>query len=174
MISEERSVRMGVRFFMSSCFDKTSFVLTSCGRFDLLQRTIARSPWVFAEKSLIDDSGHHHATLDTLKDRGFLILNNPTPKGQPYSIDRAYAHTSDPYIYDWAFDQLDFSAHVLDLNPRLSLISYINLEERYQRRYPAAYQQKLDDLIRVERKSATLRYPRFSQRDIFWSFLILT
>ena len=149
---------------MSSCFDKTSFVLTSCGRFDLLQRTIASmEPWVFAEKSLIDDSGHPHATLDTLKDRGFLILNNPTPKGQPYSIDKAYATC--PYIFhdDWAFDQLDFSAHVLDLNPRLS--SYINLEERYQRRYPAAYQQKLDDLIRVERKSATLRYPRFSQRD---------
>ena len=130
------------------------------------------SVFEFAEKSLIDDSGHHHETLDTLKDRGFVILNNPTPKGQHYSIDRAYA--SCPYIFhcqdDWVFDQLDLSAHVLDLNPRLSLISYINLEAQYQRRYPAAYQQKLDDLIRVERKSATLRYPRFSQRGIFLVF----
>ena len=167
---------------MSDVFDKISFVLTSCGRFDLLERTIeSMSPWVFgfAEKILIDDSGYQHEILDHLHDRGFLILSNPSQQGQHYSIDRAYSQATCPYIFhcqdDWVFDRcpdLDLSRHVLDLNPRLSLISFINLEERCQRRYPEDYPQRLAKLTLVHHNGSTLRYPPFSQNrnNVYWSF----
>ena len=63
-------------------------------RFDLLEQTIASmEPWVFdfVEKIVIDDSGRPHEVLDKLQERGFVVLSNPTRKGQHYSIDRAYS-----------------------------------------------------------------------------------
>ena len=151
-----------------------SFILTSCGRFDLLERTIASmDPWVFefAEKILIDDSEHHHPILDHLHDLGMVVLSNPTPKGQHYSIDRAYSQATCPYIFhcedDWVFDRcpdLEITRYLLDINPRLSQVCFTDLDYAYKCKYPADYEQKIEGLqfTTVHYNGTTFRYPAFS------------
>ena len=151
-----------------------SFVLTSCGRFDLLEQTIASmEPWVFdfAEKIVIDDSGRPHEVLDKLQERGFLVLSNSTRKGQHYSIDRAYSQATCPYIFhcqdDWMFDQcpnLDLARYILDINPRLSQVCFSDFEAGHKTKYPHDYKRRLDAMkfTVVDYNGVTWRYPAFS------------
>jgi GT2 family glycosyltransferase len=99
---------------------RVTCVLTSCGRFDLLDKTL-RSFFKFntypIEKFIIiDDSGYANAhamisrTLDQLKlyeSPEFLILINEKNVGQVKSINLAYAHVKTQYIFhmedDWEF-----------------------------------------------------------------------
>jgi hypothetical protein len=109
-----------------------SFVLTSCGRFDLLEETLSsffrhnRAP--IARYILVEDSGDD-AVRESVAKCGieFTILVNNPKLGQLRSIDRAYAAVETPFILhcedDWRFLRGGFieeSIRILNAFPNVS------------------------------------------------------
>ena len=90
----------------------TTFVLTSCGRFDLLAETmltfLACNAAPIARYLIVEDSGDA-SVRDVLGglDIAIEFLVNDPPRGQMASIDRAYAKVDTPYVFhcedDWRF-----------------------------------------------------------------------
>jgi hypothetical protein len=114
--------------------DAYSVVLTSCGRFELLRRTLASllpaldAP--FAQFIIVEDSGDARVR-EAVAGFGvdFDILVNETKQGQIGSIDRAYSHVKAPLIFhcedDWEFFRagwLEPSARLLQLYPDVSMV----------------------------------------------------
>lgn len=91
---------------MTDLSDEITFVLTSCGRPDLLRQTLdsfnAYNTYPIARFILIEDSGDrqmHDFLQSQYGDLLDVILFNDPPLGQIRSIDRAYAHVETPYIF---------------------------------------------------------------------------
>jgi hypothetical protein len=97
--------------------DSITFVITSCGRFDLLQECLAS---FFAYNTapinrylLVEDSGDHrvHDVIAKFDVPMEVIVNDP-PVGQIAAIDRAYHSVTTPYIFhcedDWRFFRSGF------------------------------------------------------------------
>ncbi len=87
-----------------------SLVVTSCGRHDLLEKTlrsfIQHNRFPIKETIIVEDSAEvspeWFAKLDGL---GWKVwITNGCRKGQIYSIDRAYAEVKTPYIAHWEDD----------------------------------------------------------------------
>jgi hypothetical protein len=111
-----------------------SFVITSCGRFDLLEDTLSsffrhnRAP--IARYILVEDSGKE-SVRETLAKCAFqftILVNNPR-LGQLRSIDRAYASVETPFIFhcedDWRFFRGGFieeSIRILNAFPNVSAV----------------------------------------------------
>lgn len=117
----------------SKSFEYTC-VLTSCNRFDVLEKTLV-SLFKFIdikplEFIIIEDSGNRDV-LKTLEkfDFDFNIIINPINLGQAKSIDIAYANVKTPYIFhcedDWEFTRTGFiqeSFKLLQYHPEVSLV----------------------------------------------------
>lgn len=94
-----------------------TFVLTSCGRFDLLAETVVtfleHNTAPIARWLIVEDSGAE-AVRDVLGgiDAPLEFLVNDPPVGQIRSIDRAYALVDTPYVFhcedDWRFFRRGF------------------------------------------------------------------
>jgi len=126
-----------------------TLVLTSCGRFDLLEKTLesleAAEPTGFAHRIIIEDSGD--AAMAARISKRFpdyeLIFNQPNI-GQMRAIDRAYAAVRTPYVFhcedDWRFEPdpfLDPCRQVLENNPTVSVACVrkpAELHPKYQTR----------------------------------------
>lgn len=119
-----------------------SVVVTSCGRFDLLRRTlqslrdtldIAPQAWI-----IIEDSGDE-AVRDVVRDLGIdaeIIINRPQ-LGQMKSIDKLYAAVKTPYVFhcedDWEFFRKGFVADsfaVLEAGAKYSVVCLRPREEQ--------------------------------------------
>ncbi|MGF1561135.1 MAG: glycosyltransferase family 2 protein [Geminicoccaceae bacterium] len=114
--------------------DAITFVLTSCGRFDLLastlERFLAHNTAPIARYIVIEDSGD--SSVDQVVGRFEQPIEpivNQTRLGQMASIDRAYATIDTPYIFhcedDWRFFRGDFieqSRVLLDGDPSISTV----------------------------------------------------
>ncbi|GAB3680692.1 glycosyltransferase family A protein [Salinisphaera aquimarina] len=112
---------------------EVSLVITSCGRLDLLERTLrsfnAHNSYPIAQTILIDDSGDkdvYRRIAEEFGDAFDEILYNEPKLGQIASIDRAYSHVRSPYIFhcedDWLFFRKGFieeSLSVLDEDERI-------------------------------------------------------
>ena len=115
-------------------------VLTSCGRFDLLEKTLnsffAHNTYPIRRFVLVEDSGKDEigdAIPVEYRDRIDLIVNNPRI-GQVASIDKAYRQVETDYIFhcedDWLFYRPGFiedSKVILEAEPqaiRTQLRSY--------------------------------------------------
>ena len=109
--------------------------LTSCGRFDLLERTLAtllpRLDGPVSEVIIAEDSGN-----DAVRDvaakfgRGVRVILNEPPIGQIKSIDRLYSQVATDWIFhcedDWEFFRGGFmeqSFVLLKECKRLSMVS---------------------------------------------------
>lgn len=106
-------------------------VLTSCGRLELLVRTIESfrhfNTYPIQRFLLIDDSGDkdfHHALIDRFPDIEMIL--NEENIGLIPSIDKAYSQVKTPYIFhmedDWEFKDYGFiekSIKVLRNNPQI-------------------------------------------------------
>jgi hypothetical protein len=116
-------------------------VLTSCGRLDLLEKTIKSLPLFFwhrlPHRILVDDSGDPevHRELERQKESGYLIgwhlLLHEKNLGQGHAIDHAYERVSTPYIFhmedDWEFIEYEFisrSLVILEQNPKLCQVTF--------------------------------------------------
>lgn len=111
-----------------------TFVLTSCGRFDLLAETlrtfVACNTAPIARWLVVEDSGREEVR-DVVRGAGVpieLIVNDP-PVGQMTSIDRAYATVDTPYIFhcedDWRFFRSGFVEESLVLLETLATVSAV-------------------------------------------------
>ncbi len=97
-------------------------VLTSCGRLDLLERTIKSLPLFFWHrlpyKILVDDSGDQevHKELTKQKESGYLVgwdlILHDKNLGQGHAIDHAYEKVDTEFIFhmedDWEFIEYEF------------------------------------------------------------------
>lgn len=113
-----------------------TLVLTSCGRFDLLNRTIGSlDPSVMrslSSKIIIDDSGKEEAKNYFSKyDSDWEIIINDQNIGQPKSVDKAYSYVTTPYIFhcedDWFFEKpINFEAciDILESDDRILQVTF--------------------------------------------------
>lgn len=94
-----------------------TFVLTSCGRFDLLAETMVtfleHNTAPIARWIVVEDSGNDNVrTVLGGVDAPLEFLVNDPPVGQIRSIDRAYALVDTPYVFhcedDWRFFRAGF------------------------------------------------------------------
>ena len=115
--------------------DEYTVVITSCGRFDLLERTLqSLQPHLegpLTSLVVVEDSGQaevRDVVRSVAPDAEVLI--NEQRLGQLASIDRAYSTIRTPLVFhcedDWLFTHggfLEDSATLLEAFPHLSLIS---------------------------------------------------
>ena len=87
-----------------------TLVVTSCRRFDLLEKTLASMhPWLgrFPNRILVEDSSDRPQFLNDLESDGFSILINGSRLGQHKSIDNAYDRVETEFVFhcedDWEF-----------------------------------------------------------------------
>jgi len=106
-------------------------VLTSCGRLELLKRTIDSfhkfNTYPIKEFIIVDDSGNHevHEELKRSYPIETLILNDKNI-GQIASIDKGYEQVKTPYLFhvedDWEFYRQGFiekSLAILESDPKI-------------------------------------------------------
>lgn len=116
-------------------------VITSCGRFDLLERTLrSLQPHLTGPLEAVivaEDSGDEAVrdVVGTIVPDAEVLINSPR-MGQLASVDRAYAKVRTPLIFhcedDWQFlcgGFLEPSSELLDAFPHLSLISLRSRQE---------------------------------------------
>ncbi|MCL1123023.1 glycosyltransferase family 2 protein [Shewanella surugensis] len=110
-----------------------SFVLTSCNRFDLLEKTLASflkfNTYPIAQYIIIEDSHNRDklaAVLAKFPTVQFTVLLNEQQLGQMKSIDKAYNNVTSEYIFhcedDWEFYKKGFieaSFKVLDSDDKV-------------------------------------------------------
>lgn len=92
-------------------FNDVTMVITSCGRLDLLDRTIKSIPasvlGSIPHKIIVDDSGNPDVHTNLLKYKDFDLILNSVNIGQPKSVDIAYSKVNTEYIFhcedDWDF-----------------------------------------------------------------------
>lgn len=126
----------------------TTLVVTSCGRLDLLTRTIDSfdecNSYPMASRILIEDSADptvFEAVQRQFADRFDSIITNDPKRGQIASIDHAYAQVTTPYIFhcedDWLFFRSGFveeSRAVLDFDDEIITVWLRELWDTKRRR----------------------------------------
>jgi cold shock CspA family protein len=97
--------------------DKITFVITSCGRFDLLDQCLAsflaHNTAPISRYLLVEDSGNPRVRDVVARfDVPIEVIVNDPPLGQIAAIDRAYSSVVTPYIFhcedDWRFFRSGF------------------------------------------------------------------
>ena len=109
---------------MKRKYDNITLVITSCDRFDLLERTLeSMDPWLddFPEKIIVEDSNADPGLFDRLGAEGFRVIVNGHRLGQLASIDIAYGECNTEFIFhcedDWEFIRepgIEAACHVLE------------------------------------------------------------
>jgi hypothetical protein len=126
--------------------DDVTVCITSCGRRDLLKRTLDsfRRHHSGGRLLISEDSGDA-GMLAWLRDNipDAVVLHDGERRGQMGSVDRLYARVETPYIFhledDWAFDgPVDFAAAkaALEKYPDLSIVCvrrYAELKQAHRR-----------------------------------------
>ena len=114
-------------------------VLTSCGRFDLLERTLtsllSRLTGPLAGIVLIEDSGDPAVHDVVSRFGGIEVIVNDPPLGQIKSIDRAYSRVETEWIFhcedDWEFCRDGFIEESFDILKEFERFSTVKLDWHY-------------------------------------------
>ena len=112
--------------------DLFTFIVTSCGRFDLLEQTLASfSQYYDAQRIVVMEDSGDRVGADAFAARHSNIdmrFNDPK-LGQLCSIDKAYASVTTPYVFhledDWLFEAgVDpiSAVRLLQANPKLACV----------------------------------------------------
>ncbi len=115
---------------------KYTVIITSCGRHDLLKRTLdsfAACIDITPEKVVIVEDNPATTRPDWLGER-VVWIQNPENMGQAYSIDRAYEEVTTEYIFhledDWEFLKpgpiMAESLAILRAYPNVSTVTLTN------------------------------------------------
>jgi len=126
---------------LSSSHPSITFVLTSCGRFELLRQTLqtffAHNTHKFDKYVIVEDSLDDgiFKVLDEF-DEKFEVIFNTKKLGQMRSIDRAYASVTSDYVFhcedDWRFfggGYLEDSLALLQHDPAITVVSCRDLKQ---------------------------------------------
>ena len=109
-----------------------TLVITSCGRYDLLRRTIKsillHNTFPFAKTVIVEDAAvitpfpqdlRDWLATETLRLGPVVIIENAGRKGQTYSIDRAYSEVTTEWIFhcedDWEFRESNFIERSMEI-----------------------------------------------------------
>ena len=120
-------------------YNNVSMVITSCGRFDLLERTIKSIPEDILSnlhsKLIIDDSGdssfaHKLVTSPSFCD--FTKIINASNIGQPKSVDKIYSlvntefvlHCEDDWVFHVDYDFISESINILKENSNILQVTF--------------------------------------------------
>lgn len=117
-------------------------VITSCGRRDLLDKTISSlmdTDWgEFSNKIIIEDSGDaemNEYLHDRYHDVFDLILCNERNLGKHASIDKAYSYVETEYVFhcedDWFFYRKGFVRDSLTVLENCPAVSMVGLRSFY-------------------------------------------
>lgn len=121
-----------------------TLVVTSCGRLDLLQRTLDSLFAVerrFDRTIVVEDSGDASVADEIRRHwpEATVLLNQPR-LGQMRAIDRAYGEVETPWIFhcedDWVFDAppvLDEAVAFMTANPKISVACVRRVSELHPR-----------------------------------------
>ena len=161
-----------------------SVVLTSCNRFDLLEKTLDSffqyNTYPINQFIIIEDS-HNLLKLKNILEKyhnvDFLVLSNTPQIGQMKSIEKAYQHVSSDYIFhcedDWEFFRSGFIEESLAiLNSNKKIITVWLREQNDTNSHPIeskVYTIISNDKIKYQllkvkhkRKSASLEWHGFT------------
>lgn len=154
---------------------KITFVLTSCARFDLLEKTLA-SFFQHEDAKLIDrfilteDSGDKavYKVLEKFPQAKFEVLLHNPPKGQMPSIDAAYKMVETPYIFhcedDWEFTKPNF------IKPSLALLEDFPEFVQVLIRDPAEEKHGSTDAPLIEHKGIKYRRPDPQTHPVWYGY----
>ena len=129
---------MSTKTDMNNMFSTNSdvtVVLTSCGRFDLLEKTLTsfftHNTYPLKAILIVEDSGKtgiENCIPKSVREQVTVMVNH-RPIGQIASIDKAYAEVKTPYLFhckdDWLFYRPDFiesSKTILEIEPRALMV----------------------------------------------------
>lgn len=122
---------------------KVTVIVTSCGRFDFLEKTInsfIKYNTYPIEKYIIIDNGLLPNTFETIKKiltniNSYEIIVNEENIGQVSSIDKAYVNVNTEYIFhcedDWEFYDYNFIELSVDVLNYDKTISNVNVRLRF-------------------------------------------
>lgn len=113
--------------------DKVTVVVTSCGRFDLLQETLfsffQHNTYPISQLIISEDSGLTVPDFVYTYHPNTVVINPAEKVGQIKSIDRAYSIVTTDYIFhledDWVFYRDGFieeSLYILVREPKCSMV----------------------------------------------------
>jgi hypothetical protein len=126
-----------------------TLVITSCGRLDLLQRTID-SLWQYYQFPkdrfiIIEDSANKAVAteLQSIYGQKATVIFNEKNIGLLASVDKAYSHVKTPYIFhcedDWVFYRPGFieeSIAMLEADPKLKQVNLRSIHHDYIKNHP--------------------------------------
>ena len=118
-----------------------SLVITSCGRFDLLERTLDSffkyNTYPIKEVIITEDSTEGkklEKLVSKYKDQNFKLIVNETRIGQIKSIDKAYKEVDTEYVFhcedDWEFLREGFIEKSMDMLKEDPKIAVVGLRSR--------------------------------------------
>ncbi len=122
--------------------NNVSVVFTSCGRLDLLEKTI-RSFLQYntypIDKYIVIENDKQKNTKEVLakifKDLNFLLIINDENIGQVSSIDKAYSFVESEYIFhcedDWEFYNKNFIQNSIDVLKHNQKYINVNIRKRF-------------------------------------------
>ncbi|URW80797.1 glycosyltransferase family 2 protein [Xiashengella succiniciproducens] len=126
-----------------------TLVITSCGRLDLLQRTID-SLWQYYQFPkdrfiIIEDSANKAVAteLQSIYGQKATVIFNEKNIGLLASVDKAYSYVKTPYIFhcedDWVFYRPGFieeSIAMLEADPKLKQVNLRSIHHDYIKNHP--------------------------------------
>ncbi|BBM37274.1 glycosyltransferase [Pseudoleptotrichia goodfellowii] len=115
---------------------EVSLVITSCGRFDLLERTLdsffEKNTYPIKKVIITEDSTEGNKLkklVSKYKNQNFDLIINETRLGQLKCIDKAYKKVDTEYVFhcedDWLFLKEGFiekSLEVIEDNPKIAIV----------------------------------------------------
>jgi hypothetical protein len=148
---------------MTNSNSNITLVVTSCGRFDLLKKTldsfVLHNTAPVKRLILTEDSGSdsvYEYIPSELRKTALVFINNPKI-GQVKSIDLAYSHVDTDYIFhcedDWLFLRPGFmeeSLEILEKNPDILQVRLHN------------HQYKSNNLVQLEKRFSHLSTAYYS------------
>ncbi len=153
---------------------EVTVVLTSCGRLNLLTKTIRSfnkfNTYPISKFIIIDDSGDLtiHEEADKLlpfllEDYDHFVFFNNKRKGQLKSIDYAYSLVDTPYIFhledDWEFYRPSFIEHsfkLMDNDPKLITVWLRELNDTMN--HPREKESNFETYSVEDESSTILKY----------------
>ena len=158
-----------------------SLVITSCGRFDLLKRTLDS----FFEKNtypikkiIITEDSTEGKKLEKLvskyKNQNFKLIVNETRIGQIKSIDKAYKEVDTEYVFhcedDWEFLREGFIEKSMDMlieNPKIAVVGLRSREDcsRIPISKERMYAICLDSMKNLKENCGKLNCQNFTRKE---------
>lgn len=124
---------------------KVSITLTTCGRMDLLEKTISSfhecNTYPIDEFIIINDNNNNKRELDIKYKKNYILIHNNERKGLLSNIDTLFTTARNEYIFhledDWMFDNsTNFIKNSISILDKRKDIHHVWLRHEYDNPHP--------------------------------------